>query len=73
MAWNQRGRTLSNDNLAGGAASGRERTISGALPPAEKVGGKDNVAVGVPFPTTVCPDNIVTPGVTTLLVERRTP
>jgi hypothetical protein len=72
MAFNSRGRTLSNDNIAVGSASGRERTINAALPPAEKVGGGDNIAVGVPFPTTVCPDNMQR-AVTTILVERRTP
>ena len=72
MAYNSRGRTLSVSNIAVASPAGRERIIAGALPPAEKVGGKDNIAVGVAFGNTVCADNM-NPGVVTILVERRTP
>lgn len=73
MAYNSRGRTLAVDNIAVALPAGRERTFAGGvLPPAEKVGGKDNIAVATAFGTTVCADNM-TPGVTTILVERRTP
>lgn len=57
MSVTLRGRVVSGDNIAVGAASGQERTISGAAPPAEKVGGKDNVSIGEAFPTTVIADN----------------
>lgn len=52
-----RGRVVSGDNIGVGAASGVERTISGAAPPAEKVGGLDNIAIAAAFPTTVIADN----------------
>jgi hypothetical protein len=70
MARNSRGRTLGADNIAVGLISGTERTISGDIPPAEKVGGKDNIAVGSAFPTTIIPDNQQV-AVTTMLIERR--
>jgi len=57
MTVTQRGRVISGDNIAVGAASGQERTIAGAAPPAEKVGGLDNVAIGAAFPTAVIADN----------------
>lgn len=53
-----RGRIVSGDNIAVGNASGQERTIAGSAPPAEKVGGRDNPAVGRAFPTLVIADNI---------------
>lgn len=70
MARNSRGRTLGADNIAVGAVSGTERTISGDIPPAEKVGGLDNIAVGSAFPTAVIADDQQV-GVTTMLIERR--
>ena len=70
MARNTRGRTLGADNLAVGSVSGTERTVSGDSPPAEAVGGKDNIAVGSAFPTAIIPDNQQV-GVTTMLIERR--
>jgi len=57
MSTTLRGRTVSYDNIAVGAASGQERTISGAIPPAEKVGGLDNVKVAEAFPTANIADN----------------
>ena len=72
MAVTKRARTVSNDNIAVGSASGTERIISGAAAPAEKVGGKDNLAVGVAFPTTVIADNH-TVGVAAVGKERLTP
>jgi hypothetical protein len=52
-----RGRTVSGDNLAVGQASGTERTIAGSAPPAEKVGGKDNIAFASAHPTGNISDN----------------
>lgn len=73
MAYNLKGRTVANDNIAVGAPAGRERTLAGGvLPPPERVGSKDNIAVATPFGNTVCADNM-NPGVVTILVERRTP
>jgi hypothetical protein len=70
MARTLRGRTTGHDNIAVGSVSGQERTISGAAPPAEKVGGLDNVAAGSAFPTSVIADDQQA-GVTTMLIERR--
>jgi hypothetical protein len=57
MTVTKRGRVVSGDNIAVGSASGQERTIEGSAPPAEKVGGKDNIAIGSAFPTTIIADN----------------
>lgn len=70
MARNVRGRTQGADNIAVGSVSGTERTILGDIPPAEKVGGLDNIAVASAFPTAVIADNQQS-GVTTMLIERR--
>jgi hypothetical protein len=70
MARTLRGRTVGADNISVGNISGQERTIAGAAPPAEKVGGLDNVAIGSAFPTTVIADDQQV-GVTTMLIERR--
>lgn len=70
MARTLRARTCGADNVAVGLVSGQERTIAGAAPPAEKVGGKDNIVKGSAFPTTVIADNQQV-GVTTMLIERR--
>ena len=59
MSSTLRGRTVGYDNAKVGGATGTERTISGSAPPAEKVGGKDNIAVGTAFPTLNIADNIV--------------
>lgn len=67
-----RARTCSQDNIAIGSVSGQERTLAGAAPPPEKVGGKDNIKVGGAFPTTVIADNQQV-GQTTMPLERRTP
>lgn len=64
-----RGRTVGYDNIASGSVSGTERTINGAAAPAEVVGGKDNIASGSAFPTTIIADNQQS-GVTTMLGER---
>lgn len=58
MSVTLRGRVVSFDNLASGSASGTERTILNAAPPAEKVGGLDNIKSGSAFPTAVISDNI---------------
>ena len=63
-----RGRTVSNDNIASGSASGTERTILNAAPPSQKVGGLDNIQSGSAFPTAVIADNIKS-GSTTPTVE----
>lgn len=63
-----RGRTISGDNIAVGSASGVERT-TGVAPPAEKVGGLDNIAIGSVFPTTIIADDQQV-GVTTMLREK---
>lgn len=70
MARTLRARTVGADNIAVGSVSGQERTINGAAPPAEKVGGNDNIAVGSAYPTTIIADNQQV-GVTTMLIERR--
>ena len=70
MARTLRGRTVGADNIAVGLVSGTEKTTVGILPPAEKVGGLDNVAVGSAFPTTIIADDQQV-GVTTMLIERR--
>lgn len=64
-----RGRTVSGDNIAAGSASGTERTISGAAPPTQKVGGLDNIAVASAYPTSNIADDIVA-GTATLAKER---
>lgn len=64
-----RGRTVGRDNIAVALASGTERIILGAAAPSEKVGGKDNVAVGEAFPTAIIADNLAS-GVTTAVAER---
>lgn len=69
MANTVRGRKLNYDNIAAGSATGIERTINGAAPPAEAVGGKDNIAAGSAFPTTIIPDNQQA-GVVTMIGER---
>jgi hypothetical protein len=70
MANTNRGRKLNYDNIAVGVATGVERTIAGGtLPPAEKVGGLDNIATGVAFPTAVIADNSVV-AVATAIGER---
>lgn len=69
MTVTQRGRVLSGDNIAVGSASGVERTIAGAAPPAEKVGGLDNIAVGSAFPTAIIADDQQV-GVTTMTREK---
>lgn len=70
MARNTRGRTLGADNISVGNVSGTEKIVVGVLPPAEKVGGLDNIAVGSAFPTTIIADDQQV-GVTTMLIERR--
>lgn len=70
MARTSRGRTLGADNIAVGLVSGTEKISVGVLPPAEKVGGLDNIAVGSAFPTAIIADNQQS-GVTTMLIERR--
>ncbi len=70
MARTLRGRTVGADNIAVGAVSGEERTISGDVGPAQVVGGGNNIAVGAVFPTTNIADNQQV-GVTTMLIERR--
>lgn len=54
-----RGRVTSFDNLIVGQASGTERTIAGAAPPSQKVGGLDNPITGNAFPTANIADNYV--------------
>lgn len=70
MARTLRARTVGADNIAVGLVSGTEKTAVGILPPTEKVGGKDNLKVGVAYPTTVIADNQQV-GVTTMPIERR--
>ncbi len=72
MARTLRARTTGADNIAIGLVSGTEKVALGALPPAEKVGGLDNIAVGSAFPTTVIADNQQI-GAVTMLIELRTP
>lgn len=60
MARTLRGTKCGYDNIAVGSASGQERTISGAAPPAELTGKWiDDLSVGNPPPTTVRQDNYV--------------
>jgi len=83
MAVTEQGRKRCYDNIAVGSATGRERTIDGALPPVKITGGglgtaganakgHSNIAVGSDYPTAVIPDDIQV-GVTTLTGERLTP
>ena len=69
MAVTVRGRKLKYDNIVAGTATGTERTVAGDVPPAEKVGGLDNIKVGTAFGTTVIPDNSVV-AVATAIGER---
>lgn len=69
MTVTKRGRVLSGDNIAVGSVSGQERTIEGAAPPAERIGGGSNIAVGSVYPTTVIADNQQV-GVPTMTRER---
>lgn len=69
MARTLRGRTTGYDNIAAGSVSGTEKVAVGVLPPAEKVGGLDNIAVAAAFPTTIIADNQQV-AVTTMLTER---
>lgn len=68
MSRTLRARTVGIDNIAVGQVSGTEKHVVGVLPPAEKVGGLDNVASGSAFPTAVIADNQQV-GVTTMLKE----
>lgn len=70
MARTLRARTVGADNIAVGSVSGTEKIVAGVLPPTEKVGGLDNIAVGSAFPTAVIADNQQV-AVTTMLIERR--
>jgi hypothetical protein len=69
MTVTQRGRVLSGDNIAVGSASGQERTIAGAAPPAEVIGGGSNIVVGSAYPTAVIADDQQV-GVTTMTREK---
>lgn len=59
MSVTLRGRTTAYDNIAAGSATGTERTIKASAPPTQKVGGKDNIAVGQAFATANIEDNYV--------------
>jgi hypothetical protein len=83
MATTVQGRTTRYDNIAVGSATGVERTILGAAPPAKIVGGGEgsaganakghsNIAVGTDYPTANIPDDIQV-AVVTLAGERLTP
>lgn len=76
-------RTNYDNNTVGSQVTSKERTISGAAPPAKIVGGGEgtaganqkghsNIAVGSNYPTANIPDDIAIATVT-LLVERLTP
>lgn len=69
MATTLRGRTVGYDNILVGSAEGTERTISGSAPPAEKVGGRDNITIAKTFPTSNIADN-QSVGVATIARER---
>lgn len=59
MAVLQKNKRTAYDNIAVGSATGKERTISGSLPPAVPTtayGGLDNIAVGT---TDIGIENIV--------------
>lgn len=69
MSRTLRGRTCGYDNISVGSASGQERTISGAAPPAELTGEwLDDLAVGSAPPTTNTADDMQV-GVVTLANE----
>jgi hypothetical protein len=66
MARTVRARREAYDNIAvGSAITTRERTISGATPPAFNYGGKDNIAVG----SAIGAEKIVVKGTTLLTGE----
>jgi len=72
MARTSKSRSEAIDNIAvGSAISTRERTISGALPPAQTTwGNTENIAVGVDYGAD---ENLVVSGTNLLAAERRTP
>ena len=72
MARTSKARSEAIDNIAvGSAISTRERTISGALPPAQTTwGNTENIAVGVDYGAD---ENLVVSGTNLLAAERRTP
>lgn len=60
MSRTRRGEGETFDNIiAGSAMSSLERTISGALPPADLAIWADNITVGNAQPTTVRADNYI--------------
>lgn len=70
MARTSKARSQAIDNIASGSAiTSRERTINGALPPANTTwGNTENIAVGTDYGAD---ENLVATGVNLLLTERR--
>lgn len=70
MARTNKARSEAIDNIAAGAAiSTRERTISGALPPATTTwGNTENISVGVDYSAD---ENLIVAGTNLLAAERR--
>lgn len=68
MSVTSKARTLAYDNLAVGSATGTERTIAGALPPAfTTFGNTENIAVGTDYGAD---ENIVVKATNMLANER---
>lgn len=69
MSRTSKARKLGYDNISVGSASGTERTISGALPPAafDTWGNTENIQVGVDYSAD---ENIVVSGTNLLAGER---
>lgn len=71
MAVTSKARTLNYDNIAIASATGTERTINGAAPPAFTTwGNTENIAIGTDYSAD---ENIVVSGTNLLAIERLTP
>jgi hypothetical protein len=71
MARTVKARTTCYDNIAQANATGVERTISGAAPPANTTwGNTENISVGVDYGAD---ENIIVTATNLLAIERLTP